>query len=98
MGLQAVSAAAAGVGAASVAQQEGLVLAFGDDAVGASEVEQAAAAGGVGAGDRGADPAAAEQPFDDRAGQAGPVRDPADRGAAFTWMTSPFSDGDLGRK
>jgi hypothetical protein len=46
MGLQAVSAAAAGVDAASVAEQEGLVLAFGDDAVGASEVEHAAAASG----------------------------------------------------
>jgi hypothetical protein len=62
-----------------------LKLAVGDDPVRAAEVDDVGSAGvAVVLADGGAEAAAAQQPFDYRPGQAGPVGDPADRPAAFT--------------
>ena len=73
MRVQALGVRAAGVGAMTVlARQQGPVLAVGDQAVGASDVEHVRCA----VVDHGADPAVAQQPLHHPVGKTRPTSDP----------------------
>lgn len=77
--------AAGGAAVAVLAVQQGAVLLVGDQALAASDVEYV----GFAVQDDGADPPGAQQPFDQCAGQPGPVRDPPESKAETVRRDQP---------